>query len=132
MSWLDKDDLVFYKDANTGQLMSAGYKINGIFAELGIPPIQTSQSILQSGGVRESGCDSTSSPIYAIPTALILLQQGIQPDKFMEVSSSDKVVGEDLYSKLLKLAGRKSRQSLKRTMRKRQRSTHVTRKRSRS
>ena len=128
MSLLQPDDLVFYKEG--GKVMSAGYAVNNIFAEAGISPGTGLQ--VQSGGGK-GGTHGGALPNYVVPTALLLLQQGVNPEYFAKKAESAEVIGDGLYDKLLSLASRrKPRGTPKFNTRRRRRSqNNKTRKRAR-
>ena len=127
MSLLQPDDLVFYKE--DGKVMSAGYAVNNVFADVGVSP-GAGVSVQSGGGKNETR--GGSLPNYVIPTALLLLQQGVNPEYFAMNAKSVEVVGDDLYDKLLSLASRKPRGAPKFKTRRNRRSHHnKTRKRTR-
>ena len=127
MSLLQPEDLVFYKE--DGKVMSAGYAVNNVFADAGVSPGAGLSG--QSGGGK-SKTEGGSLPNYVVPTALLLLQQGVNPEYFARKAESVEVVGEGLYDKLLSLASRKPRGAPKfKTRRRRHSHRNKTRKRTR-
>ncbi len=104
MSLLQPDDLVFYKE--DGKVMSAGYAVKNMFTEAGISP--GAGLMVQSGGGK-GGTEGGALPNYVVPTALLLLQQGVNPEYFAKKAETVEVIGEGLHSRLLSLANNRSR-----------------------
>jgi len=114
----DPSELVFHTtDDNT--IQSAGFGINSILMQQGLPPMQTLNSTNQAGG----GVSSLLNNL-AVPAGLLYLQQ-IAGKSYVE-SRRDETVNEDLYSKLVKLV--KSEPTKKNTRRRPRKKNRTTRK----
>ena len=94
-SQFDPSELVFHT-ADDNSIQSAGFSINSILMQQGVPPMQTLNSGKQTGG----GVSSLLNNL-AVPAGLLCLQQIV--NKSHIESHQNKVIDEDLYSKLVKL-----------------------------
>ncbi len=93
----DPHELVYFKSGN--EIESAGYKINSILMNQGIPAMVTDNhnSMIHN--------DKVSSALnnFAIPAGLLLINQ--KPIKhYTNEEDINEVVNDDLFEKLLKLS----------------------------
>lgn len=96
-SIFNKDDFVYLK--NGDNVESAGFKINSLLMKQNIPAMNTINAPTQSGGSVSSALND-----LAVPAGLLLLQQ--KTFKHYKGDNMDnEVVNEDLFDKLLKMAG---------------------------
>jgi len=122
MNYFTGEDLIFYKDSNTGNIMSGGYIVDSILLKEGIHPMKTlnsrksideyeKQHDLQFGGTNEeiNGVSSIFQNL-AIPAGLFYHNQkgGINKDY---INNNDlennyhhgQPLSEDIHDKLYKL-----------------------------
>ena len=105
-----------YKE--NGIIKSLGWNINSSFLQNDMPLA----ACHQAGGGLGEGLQN-----LAIPMGLILLKNTIDSNtkkSMTELIDEPAVIGEDMYSKLLGLAGKTVRKTARKTARK----THITRK----
>ena len=117
-SQFDPSELVFHT-ADDNSIQSAGFGINSILLQQGVPPMQTLNSAKQTGG----GVSSLLNNL-AVPAGLLCLQQ-IVGKSYIE-SHQNEVINEDLYSKLLKLV--KNEPTKRKTRRQSRKKNSTTRK----
>jgi len=107
---MDDSRLIYTKNKD-GRIFAAGYAVNSKLMASGNPAI--SSIPIQSGGGFET---------LAVPAGLFLLQQSIPSSAtpIETVKEAPKVLGEDLYTRLLSLVAKPSKKQ-KRLTRKRRR-----------
>ena len=113
---MDDEDMCVYKE--NGIIKSLGWNINSSFLQNDMPLA----ACHQAGGGLGEGLQN-----LAIPMGLILLKNTIDSNTkkpMTELIDEPAVIGEDMYSKLLGLAGKTVRKTARKTARK----THSTRK----
>ena len=117
-SIFQEEDFCIYK--SNGQVKSLGWNINSKLLQNDMPIAAYNQS----GGGANSALQN-----LAVPAGLILLQNSIysKTNPIDNILEEPKAIGEELYSKLLKLAGRKKRVSHD-TRKKRKKRKNKTRK----
>ena len=99
---MDTNDMIFNK--TNGKITAGGWNINSDLLQNDFPLAANSQVGGGNGAVQN----------LAVPAGLIILQNMIDSNtKFPlnDLLEEPKVIGEDLYDKLLNLAGRKKRTS---------------------
>ena len=121
---MDDEDMCVYKE--NGIIKSLGWNINSSFLQNDMPLA----ACHQAGGGLGEGLQN-----LAIPMGLILLKNTIDSNTkkpMTELIDEPAVIGEDMYSKLLGLAGKTVRKTagktVRKTARKTARKTHITRK----
>ena len=101
---MDSNDMIFNK--TDGKITSAGWCINSDLLQNDFPLAAQYQVGGGSGAVQN----------LAVPAGLIILQNMIDSNTkspLNDLLEEPRVIGEDLYDKLLNLAGRKKRSSHK-------------------
>lgn len=99
-SVFNKNDFVYLKNGDS--IESSGYKINSLLMNEKIPPLKTMNSGAQVAG----GSVSSLLNDLAVPAGLLLIQQKAQKHyKDDNDNDTNKVVDDDLFDKLLKMAG---------------------------
>jgi len=99
---MDSNDMIFNK--TDGKITSAGWCINSDLLQNDFPLAAQYQVGGGSGAVQN----------LAVPAGLIILQNMIDSNTkspLNDLLEEPRVIGEDLYDKLLNLAGRKKRTS---------------------
>ncbi|RZD41655.1 MAG: hypothetical protein CXT73_04525 [Methanobacteriota archaeon] len=99
---MDSNDMIFNK--TDGKITSAGWCINSDLLQNDFPLAAQHQVGGGSGAVQN----------LAVPAGLIILQNMIDSNTkspLNDLLEEPRVIGEDLYDKLLNLAGRKKRTS---------------------
>lgn len=101
MSHFSGEDLIFYKDTNSGQIMSGGYLIDSIMLKNGISPMTTYN---YKGGFKDKGDDEDKvSSIFenlAVPAGLFYMNERtplIDSCEFQQVDS----LSDDIHERLL-------------------------------
>lgn len=96
----NKNDFVYFK--NGDEIESSGYKINTALMSQDVPVMKTINTNNQTGGSVSSIFNK-----LAVPAGLLLLQQkSIKHYSDSQGHGSDnKIIGDDLFDKLLKMAG---------------------------
>jgi hypothetical protein len=121
MNYITGDDLIFYKDSNTGNIMSGGYIVDSILLKEGINPITTlnsrksidnyeSENDLKYGGSNEDQVSSIFKNL-AIPAGIYFHNQksGLNNNNnnnnidFENNYNHSKPLSEDIHEKLYKL-----------------------------
>jgi len=101
---MNKEDFIFYRDEKNN-VYSGGYKLDNIFKKLDIPPLTE-----KMGGGQ-----------FIVPAGLFFLQQNIQTEEeqipFKNISN--KIIGDDLFSKLLSLSTKDNKPKKRKNTRKR-------------
>lgn len=94
----NKNDFVYFK--NGDEIESSGYKINTALMTQNVPVMKTINTNNQTGGSVSSIFNN-----LAVPAGLLLLQQ--KPIKhYIDGQNSDnKIIDDNLFDKLLKMAG---------------------------
>ena len=104
MSFFTGDDLVFYQDNKSGNIMSGGYNINSILLKEGIAPMTTYNTNLSGGSKLEN--NNNISSIFdnlAVPAGLFYYDQKAgSNDQNIEYKNTEPI-SEDLHDKLFKL-----------------------------
>lgn len=100
-SVFNRDDFVYLKNGDTVE--SSGYKINSLLMNEKLPPMKTMNTDSQVAG----GNRSVSSILndLAVPAGLLLMQQKSLKQYENVNENSNQVVNDDLFDKLLKMAG---------------------------
>lgn len=98
-SFFNNNDFVYLKNGDT--IESSGYKINSLLMNEKIPPIKTMNTGIQVAGSSVSGLLND----LAVPAGLLLIQQKTHKHYKDENESNSQVVNDDLFDKLLKMAG---------------------------
>lgn len=97
----NKNDFVYFK--NGDEIESSGYKINTTLMSQDVPvmkTINTNNTNNQTGGSVSSIFNN-----LAVPTGLLLLQQKLIKHYGDSEVSDNKIIDDDLFDKLLKMAG---------------------------
>lgn len=97
----NKNDFVYFK--NGDEIESSGYKINTTLMSQDVPvmkTINTNNTNNQTGGSVSSIFNN-----LAVPTGLLLLQQKFIKHYGDSEVSDNKIIDDDLFDKLLKMAG---------------------------
>lgn len=98
-SYFNNNDFVYLKNGDT--IESSGYKINSLLMNEKIPPIKTMNTGSQVAGGSVSGLLND----LAVPAGLLLIQQKAQKHYKDDNETNDQVINDDLFDKLLKMAG---------------------------
>jgi hypothetical protein len=99
---MDTNDMIFNK--TNGKITACGWNINSNLLQNDFPLAANSQVGGGAGAVQN----------LAVPAGLIILQNMIDSNTkspLNDLLEEPRVIGEDLYDKLLNLAGRKKRTS---------------------
>jgi hypothetical protein len=99
---MDTNDMIFNK--TNGKITACGWNINSNLLQNDFPLAANSQVGGGAGAVQN----------LAVPAGLIILQNMIDSNtksQLNDLLEEPRVIGEDLYDKLLNLAGRKKRTS---------------------
>jgi len=99
---MDTNDMIFNK--TNGKITAGGWNINSNLLQNDFPLAANSQVGGGAGAVQN----------LAVPAGLIILQNMIDSNTkspLNDLLEEPRVIGEDLYDKLLNLAGRKKRTS---------------------
>lgn len=94
----NKNDFVYFK--NGDEIESSGYKINTTLMSQDVPVMKTINTNNQTGGSVSSIFNN-----LAVPTGLLLLQQKSIKHYVDGEVSDNKIIDDDLFDKLLKMAG---------------------------
>jgi hypothetical protein len=98
-SIFNKNDFVYLKNGESVE--SSGYKINSLLMNEEIPAMNTMNNESQVAG----GSVSSILNNLAVPAGLLLMQQKTLKHYKDENGMNDQVVNDDLFDKLLKMAG---------------------------
>jgi hypothetical protein len=106
MSYFTGDDLIFYQDSNTGQIMSGGYTIDSILLKKGVAPMTTLNKI---GGKKDDidndkDTENVSSIFenLAVPAGLFYYPEKNTNIEIIEYKQSSPL-NEDIHDRLFKL-----------------------------
>lgn len=104
MNYFTGDDLIFYQDSNTGQIMSGGYTIDSILLKKGIAPMTTLNKV---GGKKDDDYDDNDnvSSIFenlAVPAGLFYYPEKNCNIEIIEYKQSSPL-NEDIHDRLFKL-----------------------------
>ena len=100
---MNDDDLCVYREGK--YVKACGWNINSRLLCNDIP-----LAAYQSGGGKKKGGGESTLQNLAIPAGLILLRNSIDSHtSFKNIIEEPKIIGEDLYTKLLNLSGKKKR-----------------------
>jgi len=95
----NKNDFVYLK--NGDEIESSGYKINTALMSQNVPVMKTINNPKQTGGSVSSVFNN-----LAVPAGLLLVQQNsIKHYNDCIGSDNNKIIDDDLFDKLLKMAG---------------------------
>jgi hypothetical protein len=94
VSEINANDLVIFKEGKN--IMSGGYKINSLFLNNNISPMENNNCQTQHGG----NVSSIFSNL-AVPAGLLLLQQNTTKKSLTTLRTKGQVISEDLHDKLL-------------------------------
>jgi hypothetical protein len=104
MNYFSGEDLIFYKDVNSGKIMSGGYSIDSILLKDGISPMTT---LNQDIDIIKGGSNQKVSNIFenlAVPAGLFYYEQkGGKDDNQPIYYQNTSCISEDLHDKLFKL-----------------------------
>ena len=100
-SIFNKNDFVYLKNGDT--IESSGYKINSLLMNEKIPAMKTMNTAHQVAG--GNTCVSSLLNDLAVPAGLLLMQQKSLKHYENANKNNDQVVSDDLFDKLLKMAG---------------------------
>ena len=104
MNYFSGEDLIFYKDVNSGKIMSGGYSIDSILLKDGISPMTT---LNQDIDFIKGGSNQKVSNIFenlAVPAGLFYYEQkGGKDDNQPIYYQNTSCLSEDLHDKLFKL-----------------------------
>jgi hypothetical protein len=104
MNYFSGEDLIFYKDVNSGKIMSGGYSIDSILLKDGISPMTTLNT---DNNVIKGGSNQKVSNIFenlAVPAGLFYYdQKGGKDDNQPMYYQNTTCISEDLHDKLFKL-----------------------------
>lgn len=107
MNYFSGEDLIFYKDTNTGKIMSGGYSINSILLKEGLSPMTTLNTANDENTDILIGGNNKVSNIFenlAIPAGLFYYEQkGGNDDKEPIYYQNTTCISEDIHDKLFKL-----------------------------
>lgn len=94
---MTEGEYIWYKKGDDDNLYSEGYRINNIFKNADISPLQSSQHPLE--------CDEANLNNLAIPAGLVYIHSIIKgdPDKDPNIEIDMQPAPEALYDTLLKL-----------------------------
>ena len=112
---LNSNDLVFYQEG--GNVMSGGYKLNSIFLQNGVSPMQTNNTKKRQKGLEsESDSDSSNSPSLdkevsslfndlVIPVGLFLNNSKLFPENKVPFKQYEEhtMISDDIFDKLFKM-----------------------------
>lgn len=98
-SVFNKNDFVYLKNGDT--IESSGYKINSLLMNEKIPALKT----MNTGSQVAGGSVSSLLNDLAVPAGLLLIQQKALKHYNQDNESDEQVVNDDLFDKLLKMAG---------------------------
>lgn len=103
MNYFSGDDLIFYQDSNTGQIMSGGYSIDSILLKKGIAPMKT----LNGGSKNDNDNDNNNvSSIFknlAVPAGLFYFPQKNNINTNSIEYNQSSPLNEDIHDRLFKL-----------------------------
>jgi hypothetical protein len=120
---LNSNDLVFYKEGEN--VMSGGYKLNSIFLQNGVSPMQTNNTKKRQKGL-ESEQDSDSSNSLSldkevsslfndlvIPVGLFLNNSKLFPENKVPFKKYEEhtMISDDIFDKLFKMVEYDSRKN---------------------
>jgi hypothetical protein len=104
MNHFSGEDLIFYKDVNSGNIMSGGYSINSILLKEGISPMSTLNHTTEG---MKGGNNEKVSNIFenlAVPAGLFYYDQKGGKDTNNPIYYQNTTcMSEDLHDKLFKL-----------------------------
>lgn len=104
MNHFSGEDLIFYKDVNSGKIMSGGYTIDSILLKEGLSPMST---LNHDFDIIKGGSNQKVSNIFenlAVPAGLFYYEQkGGKDDNNPIHYQNASCVSEDLHDKLFKL-----------------------------
>jgi len=96
-SIFNKEDFVYLKDGDN--IESSGYKLNAVLMSQQMPAMKTMNNNSQSGGSVSSLFND-----LAVPAGLLLLQQK-SLKHYENDNGNNSIVNDDLFDKLIKMAG---------------------------
>ena len=113
---LNSNDLVFYQEG--GNVMSGGYKLNSIFLQNGVSPMQTNNVKKRQKGLEsESEQDSNKTPSLdkevsslfndlVIPVGLFFNNSKMFPENKVPFKQYEEhsMISDDIFDKLFKMA----------------------------
>lgn len=117
----NKDDFVYLKDGDN--IESSGYKLNTVLMSQQMPAMKTMNNNSQSGGSVSSLFND-----LAVPAGLLLLQQK-SFKHYENDNGNDAIVSDDLFDKLLKMAGPNKNKKLTKRKHKSKKSDRKTKRR---
>ena len=120
-SIFNKDDFVYLKDGDN--IESSGYKLNTVLMSQQIPAMKTMNDNSQTGGSVSSLFNN-----LAVPAGLLLLQQK-SLKHYENDNGNDSIVNDDLFDKLIKMAGPNKNKKLTKRKHKSKKSDRKTKRR---
>jgi hypothetical protein len=113
---LNSNDLVFYQEG--GNVMSGGYKLNSIFLQNGVSPMQTNnikkrqkglESESDSGSDKSPSLDKEVSSLFndlVIPVGLFFNNSKMFPENKVPFKQYEQhaMISDDIFDKLFKMA----------------------------
>lgn len=108
MNYFSGEDLIFYKDNNTGKIMSGGYSIDSILLKEGLSPMITLNTDYEQDSLKDSlkGGNKVSNIFenLAIPAGLFYHEQKGGKDAQEPIYfNNTNCIAEDIHDKLFKL-----------------------------
>ena len=112
---LNSNDLVFYKEGEN--VMSGGYKLNSIFLQNGVSPMQTNNLKKRNKGLESESDSDNKSPSLdkevsslfndlVIPVGLFLNNSKLFPENKVPFKQYEEhtMISDDIFDKLFKMA----------------------------
>ena len=109
---LNSNDLVFYQEG--GNVMSGGYKLNSIFLQNGVSPMQTNNTKKRNKGLESEfennpSLDKEVSSLFndlVIPVGLFFNNSKMFPENKVPFKQYEEhsMISDDIFDKLFKMA----------------------------